>query len=54
VLRVFRELGVIAIVGAGKHSPDVRADVYRRLEALVEKGKAAERVLSTLRGFSGE
>lgn len=52
VLRVFPDRQAVVIVGIGKHSREVREDVYRRLEALVDRGKLAELVLVSLRGFS--
>jgi hypothetical protein len=41
----------VAIAGLGKHSKDVKKDVYKRLESLVSQGKLAEKILATLRGF---
>jgi mRNA-degrading endonuclease RelE of RelBE toxin-antitoxin system len=52
IYRVFPQLKAVAMVGIGMHSKDARADIYRRLEVLVGRGKIAESVLLSLKGFS--
>jgi mRNA-degrading endonuclease RelE of RelBE toxin-antitoxin system len=52
VYRIFPGQRVVAIVGIGRHSPDARIDIYRRLETAVSSGKLAETILLALRGFT--
>ena len=52
IYRVFPQLKALAIVGIGTHSKDAKADTYRRLEVPAEKGKIAESVFHSLKGFS--
>jgi addiction module RelE/StbE family toxin len=52
IFRIFEDLAVIAVLGVGKHSPDARRDVYRRLEAFVETARHVEKALAALRGFT--
>lgn len=52
VFKVYEDLKLIAIAGVGERLPQSRSDTYRKLEALVRKGKLAEKVLAALRGFS--
>lgn len=52
IFRVFEDLAAIAILGIGKHSPDAKRDIYRRLEAFVETARHVEKALASLRGFT--
>ena len=54
VFKILEELKIVAIAGIGERSPQSRSNIYRRLEELAAKGRLAEGVLSTLRGFSPE
>lgn len=45
--------GAIVVLGIGKHSSERRKDIYRRLEALVSEARKLEKVLATLKRFSG-
>ncbi len=54
VFKVFEELKIVVIAGIGERSPQSRSNICRRLEELAAKGRLAEGVLSTLRGFSSE
>jgi mRNA-degrading endonuclease RelE of RelBE toxin-antitoxin system len=48
VYQVFAKLGAVSVVGVGKKDEDHQAEIYRRLEALANKGKLAEAVLRSL------
>jgi mRNA-degrading endonuclease RelE of RelBE toxin-antitoxin system len=54
IFKVVKELNTVVIAGVGERSPQSRSNIYRRLEALAAKGRLAEGILATLRGFSGE
>ena len=54
IFKVVEELSTVVIAGVGERSPQSRSNIYRRLEALAAKGRLAEGILATLRGFSGE
>jgi mRNA-degrading endonuclease RelE of RelBE toxin-antitoxin system len=53
VFKLLEQAGAIAILGIGKHSPEQRKDIYRRLEAIVDTTRKLEKVLATFKGFSG-
>jgi hypothetical protein len=48
VYRVFEKLGAVAVVAIGKKDAGHQSGIYKRLEALAEKGKLAEAVLRSL------
>jgi len=48
VYRVFDELGAVSVVGIGKKDEAHQAEIYKKLEALAEKGRLAEAVLRAL------
>jgi mRNA-degrading endonuclease RelE of RelBE toxin-antitoxin system len=52
VFKVYDDLKAIGIEAVGKHDHEAQKDIYKRLEVLVEKGKLANSVLSTFRGFT--
>lgn len=52
VFGIFEDLKAIAVVGVGKKDHDPDLNIYRRLEAAAERGALADKVLSTIRGFS--
>lgn len=52
IFKVYEDLRAIGIAGIGRRDPRSQADVYKKLHALAEEGKLAEKVLATLRGFS--
>jgi mRNA-degrading endonuclease RelE of RelBE toxin-antitoxin system len=52
VVKVYDDLRAIAIAGVGERNHTSGEDVYKKLEALAIKGKLAEQVLITLRGFT--
>jgi mRNA-degrading endonuclease RelE of RelBE toxin-antitoxin system len=48
VYRVFGELGAVSVVGIGKKDAAHQSEIYKKLEALAEKGRLAEAVLRAL------
>lgn len=52
IFRIYEDLNVVAIAGIGKHSSHASQDIYRRLEALAQRGELAKSILAGLRGFS--
>jgi mRNA-degrading endonuclease RelE of RelBE toxin-antitoxin system len=52
IYRVFAEMKAIAVVGVGKKNADHYAEIYKRLESLVEAGKLADSFLENLRSIS--
>jgi hypothetical protein len=52
VLKIYDDLRAIAIAGVGERDHNSDRDIYKKLEALAIKGKLAEQVLLTLRGFT--
>jgi mRNA-degrading endonuclease RelE of RelBE toxin-antitoxin system len=52
VVKVYDDLRAVAIAGVGERKHTSGEDIYRKLEALAIKGKLAEQVLITLRGFT--
>ena len=54
VFKIYEDYKIVAIAGVGERSAHSRSSVYRRLETLVARGRLAEELLSTLRGFSSE
>lgn len=52
VFKVYDDLKAIGIVGIGGRLPKSESDIYKKLSALALRGKLAEKVLSTFRGFS--
>ena len=53
ICRVFRELSTVAVVGVGEKDERHKAVIYKELEKLVETGKLADAVLTTMRLVSG-
>jgi addiction module RelE/StbE family toxin len=49
IYRVYEDLKVIAVVGAGKKDRAHYADIYRKLELLAKSGKLAEEYLRAIR-----
>jgi mRNA-degrading endonuclease RelE of RelBE toxin-antitoxin system len=52
IYRVFSDMNAIAVVGVGKKNAGHYAEIYKRLEALVEAGKLADSFLEHLRSVS--
>jgi len=48
VYRVFDALRAVSVVGIGKKDEAHQSEIYKKLEALAEKGKLAEAVLRAL------
>ena len=51
IFQVFAAEKALVIAAVGERQPQARTDVYRKLEALVEQGRLADRILAALRGF---
>jgi len=54
VFYIAEDIRAVAIAGIGKHSPDAKKDIYRKLEHLVTKGRLAKKVLDVLKGLGHE
>jgi mRNA-degrading endonuclease RelE of RelBE toxin-antitoxin system len=51
IFKLYERLRVIAVAGVGQHSSRATQDIYRKLELLAKRGRLAEDMLATLRGF---
>lgn len=49
IYRVYEDLKVIAVIGAGKKDKALYANIYRKLELLAKSGKLAEEYLRAIR-----